>query len=74
MTARRAVVAAVVLWLVFAGVVWNVVFDRMVVLAGRRYVHDALTWADCAVWIENQNGERGTVGTATVTLATSLLT
>jgi hypothetical protein len=40
-TARRAVVAAVVLWLVFAGVVWNVVFDRMVVLAGRRYVHDA---------------------------------
>ena len=41
MTHRRAVTAAVVLWLVFAGVVWNVVFDRMVVLAGRRYSHDA---------------------------------
>lgn len=41
MTHRRAVAAAVVLWLVFAAVVWNVVFDRMVVLAGRRYSHDA---------------------------------
>lgn len=41
MTRRRAVTAAVVLWLVFAAVVWNVVFDRMVVLAGRRYSHDA---------------------------------
>lgn len=32
---------AVVLWLVLAGTVWNVIFDRMVVLAGRRYSHDA---------------------------------
>ena len=38
---RRATVAAVVLWLVFAFVVWNVVFDRIIVLAGRRYSHDA---------------------------------
>ncbi|MBS1817422.1 MAG: hypothetical protein JSU08_05815 [Acidobacteria bacterium] len=38
---RRAVVAAVVLWVAFAFVVWNVIFDRMIVLAGRRYSHDA---------------------------------
>jgi hypothetical protein len=43
MTCRRSVALAVVLWLVFAFVVWNVVFDRMVVLAGRRYSHDAVT-------------------------------
>ena len=38
---RRAIVVAIVLWLVFAFVVWNVIFDRMIVLAGRRYSHDA---------------------------------
>ena len=38
---RPAVVTAVVLWLVFAFLVWNVIFDRLVVLAGRRYSHDA---------------------------------
>ena len=38
---RRAIVVAIVLWLVFAFVVWNVVFDRIIVLAGRRYSHDA---------------------------------
>jgi hypothetical protein len=32
---------AVALWLVFAVVVWNVVFDRVLVLAGRRYVYEA---------------------------------
>ena len=42
MTLRRPVLVAVVLWLVFAAVVWNVVFDRMLVLAGRRYSHDAV--------------------------------
>lgn len=41
MTVRREVATAVVLWLVFAATVWNVVFDRMIVLAGRRYSHDA---------------------------------
>jgi hypothetical protein len=40
-TRRRAVTTAVVLWLLFAAVVWNVVFDRLIVLAGRRYSHDA---------------------------------
>lgn len=41
MTDRRKVVVAVALWLLFAAVVWNVVFDRLIVLAGRRYSHDA---------------------------------
>lgn len=36
----RARVAAV-LWIALAVVVWNVVFDRVIVLAGRTYVHDA---------------------------------
>ncbi len=41
MTRRQRTVLAVVLWLVLAGVVWNVVFDRLVVIAGRQYSHDA---------------------------------
>ena len=41
MKARRSIVTAVTLWLVFAFLVWNVIFDRMIVLAGRRYSHDA---------------------------------
>ena len=41
MTRRRSIVVAVVLWLVFAAVVWNVIFDRVIVLAGRRYSYDA---------------------------------
>lgn len=32
---------ALALWAVFAFCVWNVVFDRVLVLAGRRYVYDA---------------------------------
>jgi hypothetical protein len=30
-----------VLWIVWAVVVWNVVFDRVIVVAGRQYVHAA---------------------------------
>ena len=41
MTRRRSAVVAVVLWLVFAALVWNVIFDRVIVLAGRRYSYDA---------------------------------
>ena len=41
MTPRRLTGLAMVLWLVLAFLVWNVVFDRMIVLAGRRYSHDA---------------------------------
>jgi hypothetical protein len=40
-TARRQVIVAVVLWFVLAFVVWNVIFDRIIVLAGRRYSYDA---------------------------------
>ena len=32
---------AVALWIVWIVVVWNVVFDRIIVVAGRRYVHAA---------------------------------
>ena len=32
---------AVALWVVLAFLVWNVVFDRMLVVAGRRYSHAA---------------------------------
>ena len=42
MTRRRSVIVAIVLWLMFAFVVWNVIFDRIIVLAGRRYSHDAV--------------------------------
>jgi hypothetical protein len=41
MSPTRALRLAVVLWVVLAVVVWNVVFDRMVVLAGRRFVYAA---------------------------------
>lgn len=37
----RPVRVAVVLWILLGVVVWNVVFDRVLVLAGRRYVHAA---------------------------------
>jgi len=38
---RRAAIVAATLWTVFAIVVWNVVFDRIVVLAGREFVYAA---------------------------------
>lgn len=37
----RAARLALALWLIWAGVVWNVVFDRVLVLAGRRFVYAA---------------------------------
>ena len=37
---------AIVLWLVWALVVWNVVFDRVIVVAGRGYVAAARSAAD----------------------------
>jgi hypothetical protein len=33
--------AAGFLWIAFALVVWNVIFDRVIVLAGREYVYSA---------------------------------
>jgi hypothetical protein len=41
---RRRLAAA--LWIVWAVVVWNVVFDRVLVEAGREYVRSALAAAD----------------------------
>jgi hypothetical protein len=38
MSVSRPVRLAVVLWLLLAFAVWNVIFDRTLVLAGRRYV------------------------------------
>src|SRR5215510_10148576 len=38
---RHSAKLAAALWLVLAFVVWNVVFDRVLVLAGRRYAHAA---------------------------------
>ena len=37
---------AIVLWLVWAIVVWNVVFDRVLVNAGRDYVRSAMAAAN----------------------------
>lgn len=36
-TPERRVRVAALLWVVLAVVIWNVIFDRVVVLAGRRY-------------------------------------
>jgi len=35
---RRAARIAIALWFAWAVVVWNVVFDRVIVVAGRRYL------------------------------------
>ena len=40
MTPRRRVVTAVLLWAVFAFLVWNVVFDRIIVLAAGKLAED----------------------------------
>jgi hypothetical protein len=39
---RRSAKLAAALWLVLAFVVWNVVFDRVLVVAGRAYSHAAV--------------------------------
>ena len=46
MSGRRAVRAAVALWIVLAIVVWNVTFDRIVVEAGRAYIRAARAAAE----------------------------
>jgi hypothetical protein len=38
---RSRIRLAVFLWLLFAFVVWNVVFDRILVIEGRKYVYAA---------------------------------
>lgn len=41
---RRAVTVAVIVWVVFAAVVWNVIFDQLLIIAGRRYSYDAVVF------------------------------
>jgi hypothetical protein len=41
-----AVRLAVVLWVVWAVVVWNVVFDHVIIMAGRHYVYAAFASAE----------------------------
>lgn len=38
---RRTIRLAIALWIIWAIVVWNVVFDRVVVVAGRAYLRAA---------------------------------
>src|SRR5207244_360118 len=47
----RSARVATVLWIVWALVVWNVVFDRVVVLAGRRYVYAAALAAHTGLYL-----------------------
>ena len=48
---RHQASLARVLWIVFAVVVWNVVFDRVLVLAGREYVYAAALAARDGVYL-----------------------
>jgi hypothetical protein len=48
--ARQARLARI-LWIVFAVVIWNVVFDRVLVLAGREYVYAAALAARDGVYL-----------------------
>ena len=41
MQPRAAVRLARALWIAWAVIVWNVVFDRVIVVAGRNYIHAA---------------------------------
>jgi hypothetical protein len=41
MQPRAAVRLARALWIAWAVIVWNVVFDRVIVVAGRDYIHAA---------------------------------
>jgi hypothetical protein len=41
MQARAAVRLARALWIAWAVIVWNVVFDHVIVVAGRQYIHAA---------------------------------
>ena len=45
MTRSRAMRIAAVLWIVWAIVAWNVVFDQTLVVAGRRYIVAAVAAA-----------------------------
>jgi hypothetical protein len=38
-----------------------------------RFVHDGRTYVECEIWVENQRGEKGTTGSATIVLPESSL-
>ncbi len=61
MTAARKVWLAGLLWLAFAAVVWNVVFDRVLVLAGRRYVAAAHASARTGTYLRIDDAMRPAV-------------
>ena len=58
MTQQRKVWLAVALWVVLAITTWNVIFDRVVVLAGRRFVYDATLSARAGVYVRIDDAMR----------------
>jgi acyl dehydratase len=38
-----------------------------------KFVHDGRTYVECEIWVENQRGEKGTTGSATIVLPESSL-
>lgn len=51
MTPQTKIRVALLLWLVLGFTVWNVIFDRVLVLAGRRYSHDAVLVARSGAYL-----------------------
>ncbi len=58
MTPQRKVWFAAALWVVLAIAIWNVIFDRVVVLAGRRFVYDATLSARAGVYLRIDDAMR----------------
>ena len=58
MTPKRKAWLAGLLWLALAFAVWNVVFDRVLVLAGRRYVAAAYQSAQAGTYLRIDDAMR----------------
>lgn len=58
MTAPRKALLAATLWVVLAFTIWNVIFDRVLVLAGRRYVAAATASAQHGVYLKIDDAMR----------------
>jgi hypothetical protein len=52
MKGRRGVHVAVALWITLAIVVWNVIFDRVIVEAGRAYIRAARESAKSGAYLK----------------------
>jgi len=61
MTPARKAWLAGLLWLALAVVVWNVIFDRVLVLAGRRYVAAAYQSARTGTYLRIDDAMRPAV-------------